>query len=566
MNVELHYVELCHERKKYDLAKLNSDYFYRNSLGSELCANTLFDSTSINSDILKNGYFLTGNELQRSGLLDSGQKRKACPVIGILQFNPYEPKNIHARTPLSYGDAQGSLLDGNGHIFVSASTRSGKSSSHVMYNALDYPGSLFILDIKGEIYDRSAGYRAKNLKQKVIRFAPFDVDTYKINLFTFIPKGALVDPSLQDLIAEENFILELVRLLIVPNSNAREPIWDASAENALIAFIYHVHTANLNPDGEKYEVHERSMGEVRRLFSLGGMDMERLLAEMSASNRRLVKLFADGLIGSAEDNPKYFDSVRVTVEYHTRIWSMTAIQNATYLPLEVLEDSESGANRFDFAALREGNVSFYLVIPPEKLAMGRALLRVMVGMALYQLRESYKSANCEDVPPVLFLLDEFPQLGRMDIIEDYYAYAAGYGVRFLTFCQNIGQLFSVYGDAAQTILANSEFKCFFGVNDLDTAEFVSKHLGEVYVVSYNTSNSRSQGPQNWNWGNICSQTNSETISSAMHSIPLLTAGQVMQLPKNLQIIFAKGLRPIICFLPSYYKFEELVERSHIPFF
>jgi type IV secretion system protein VirD4 len=563
MKVELFYVELSHEQNRYDFTKLGGDYFYRHSLGNELSANTLFDGTSINPDILKNGYFLTANELQRRGLLDAGQQRKTCPVLGILQFNPNEPKYIYARTPSSYDDVPGSLLDGNGHIFVCASTRSGKSSSHVIYNALDYSGALFILDVKGEIYDRSAGYRAKTLKQKVIRFAPFEIDTYKIDLFTFIPRGALVDPSLQDLIAEENFIQELVRLLVVPNNHAHELIWDASAESALTAFIYHVHTAPLNPDGEAYEVRERSMGEVRRLFSLGGNNMERLLTAMSESNRRVVKLFADGLMGSLEDNPKFFDSVRVTVEYHTRIWSMTAIQNATSIP-EASEDSESESDGFDFAALRDGNVSFYLVIPPEKLAMGQAqsLLRVIVGTALYRLRESHKNANCEDVPPVLFLLDEFPQLGRMSIIEDYYAYAAGYGVRFLAFCQNIGQLYSVYGDAAQTILANSEFKCFFGGNDLDTAEFVSKHLGEVYVVSYNTSNSRSQGTQDWH--GVCSQTYSQTTSSSMHSIPLLTAGQFTQLPKNLQIIFAKGLKPIICFLPSYYKFEELVERSHIP--
>jgi hypothetical protein len=267
MNVNLHYVELSHELKKYDLTKLGKDYFFRNSLGSELCANTLFDGTSINPDILKNGYFLTESESQQRGLLDAGHKRKACPVIGVLQFNHQEPKNIHARTPSNYDDAPGFLLDGNGHILVSASTRSGKSSSHAMYNALDYPGPVFILDVKGEIYDRSAGYRAKTLNQKVIRFAPFDVDTYKIDLFALIPRGALVDPSREDLIAEENFIIELVRLLILPNSHAREPIWDASAENALFAFIYHVHTAPLNPDGEAYEVRERSMGEVRRLFS-----------------------------------------------------------------------------------------------------------------------------------------------------------------------------------------------------------------------------------------------------------------------------------------------------------
>ena len=64
--------------------------------------------------------------------------------------------------------------------------------------------------------------------------------------------------------------------------------------------------------------------------------------------------------------------------------------------------------------------------------------------------------------PVLFLLDEFPQLGTFNIIRDNAAYLRGFHVRFWFIAQNMGQLEANYGKAGmQIIMENTTVRQFF---------------------------------------------------------------------------------------------------------
>ncbi|MCK7497169.1 MAG: type IV secretory system conjugative DNA transfer family protein [Comamonadaceae bacterium] len=58
---------------------------------------------------------------------------------------------------------------------LSAPTRSGKGVGVVIPNLLNWPDSVVVLDIKGENYDITAGYRAAH-GQAVYAFSPFDED------------------------------------------------------------------------------------------------------------------------------------------------------------------------------------------------------------------------------------------------------------------------------------------------------------------------------------------------------------------------------------------------------
>ena len=58
---------------------------------------------------------------------------------------------------------------------LSAPTRSGKGVGVVIPNLLNWPDSVVVLDIKGENFDVTAGYRAAH-GQAVYAFSPFDED------------------------------------------------------------------------------------------------------------------------------------------------------------------------------------------------------------------------------------------------------------------------------------------------------------------------------------------------------------------------------------------------------
>lgn len=66
--------------------------------------------------------------------------------------------------------------------------------------------------------------------------------------------------------------------------------------------------------------------------------------------------------------------------------------------------------------------------------------------------------------PVLFMLDEFPVLGRLSSIKTAIGLARGYGM------QDLHQLLHVYKTRAESFLANTGIQQYFTPNDMETAE------------------------------------------------------------------------------------------------
>lgn len=77
---------------------------------------------------------------------------------------------------------------------------------------------------------------------------------------------------------------------------------------------------------------------------------------------------------------------------------------------------------------------------------------------------------------VLFMLDEFAALGRLEQVERAFGLMAGYGVQFWSFLQDLNQLRSNYGQAAGTFIANAGVIQVFNVADIETASWVSRTL------------------------------------------------------------------------------------------
>src|SRR5690606_2858086 len=103
-------------------------------------------------------------------------------------------------------------------------------------------------------------------------------------------------------------------------------------------------------------------------------------------------------------------------------------------------------------------VTVYFSIPPGKLDSYAPVIRLFMGTLIKHFSGYTSKGPC----PVLFMLDEFPALGRMKVIEEGITYMAGYGISFWMFAQDLKQLAAVYGDKADSIIANCVVKQFFG--------------------------------------------------------------------------------------------------------
>src|SRR5216684_925251 len=92
---------------------------------------------------------------------------------------------------------------------------------------------------------------------------------------------------------------------------------------------------------------------------------------------------------------------------------------------------------------------------------------------------------------LLFLIDEFPSLKRMEIFADALSYMAGFGLKAYLITQDIRQIVDEYG-RNESIVSNCQVRVAFAPNQYDTAELLSKMTGTQTIrkASFNFSGSR----------------------------------------------------------------------------
>ena len=390
----------------------------------------------------------------------------------------------------------------SGHTLTIAPTRSGKGVSAAVPNLLFYGGSMVVNDIKGELHAVTAR-RRREMGQDVYAFAPF------------APESASLNPL--DLIDKEQPFEDIRQLaqLVIPESTGDSAFWDNLARNLLAGVVA---TVIQNDEPQK-----RTMAEVRHLLTLPRKDFEGLLEVISKGGERQAARAANNYLSADE---KVRAGVLSTLDSHLQIWDSPRLEAVT--------------EKTDFAPadLKLGKVTVYFILPPEQLDSFAPVIRLFMGMLVAGMT---KEKTKPDIP-VLFLLDEFPALGRVAPIESGIAYLAGYGVRLWFFAQDLKQLTTTYGEAsANSLMSNCAVKQFFGVADNATAEYVSKYAGDMTAptIGFNESS-----------GTLIFSSKDGTNLAATGR-PLLAANEVMTLPPDQQIIFAKGQPPIKCVKTNY---------------
>ena len=106
--------------------------------------------------------------------------------------------------------------------------------------------------------------------------------------------------------------------------------------------------------------------------------------------------------------------------------------------LPIQRDLEKGV--IDFSQMKDQPMTVYLILPPRYLATHSTWLRLMVTAVLQPLMRSVRPATA----PILFMLDEFAQLGHLAVIEDNLAMMREYGVKLWPLFQDFSQAQSIY--------------------------------------------------------------------------------------------------------------------------
>jgi hypothetical protein len=158
---------------------------------------------------------------------------------------------------------------------------------------------------------------------------------------------------------------------------------------------------------------------------------------------------------------------------------------------------------------------------------------------------------------VMFLLDEFPTLGKMEQFKSGIAYFRGYRVRLFLIIQDTQQLKGTYEDAGMnSFLSNSTFRITFAANNYETANLISQLCGNKTVEQ--TSRSK---PQFFDMNPATRTMNVSEVSRA-----LLLPQEVIQLPRDEQIILIESQPPIRSKKIFYYQDKFFTTRLLPPTF
>lgn len=392
-----------------------------------------------------------------------------------------------------------------GHLITISKTRGGKGVSCVIPNLLDHKGSVFCVDIKGENFTITANRRAEF--STVFNLAPFEHKSHSYNPLEFIRFGP-------DEIDDASLIASLI---VVPGEASIDSFWDKEARALITGLILYV--VRHKPKDR------RNLAEVRRLLTLGETDLDEVLDVMMHSPHKWIKRAASAFSQKAE---KERSAVISTAQSHTKVFDSQRLVAITSRSDFSLED------------IKREVISLYLNIPPHQIAVYRPYLRLMVGLTQAAMTRS----DIKPTKPVLFLLDEFPALGKMPV--NGFAYLAGYGVSLWVFTQSIGQLQAIYGKQADAILSNCAVTQVWSLApaDVKTADHISRTLGDTMVTTYSETRSGKR---------IFTPTRSYSDNRNQRTRKLLTPDEILCLPEQKTLLFVSGMRPFLVNRIYYYK-------------
>ena len=332
---------------------------------------------------------------------------------------------------------------GEQHLITISPNRTGKGTTAIIPALLEHTASCIVVDPKGQDAAITAR-RRRELGQEVFFLNPFPDDmpeAFRLPCHGFNPLAKL-DPKSPRFVAN---VAALGEALVLDDGGQR--YFTDSARDLVEALIMWV----CLDDKE-----DASLPTVRRALGLSDEKLKELAEELAKHQFRPI----------ANKMSRFTDPQRDAL----------AVLNTARTETKLLDDPAIDAvlssNSFDWADLKRKPMTVYLILPSDLLESHARWLRLMLSSALSALQSTEKSKK-----PVLFILDEFAQLGHLSAIENAMGLAAGYGVQLWPILQDLGQLQSVYKQRWESFLANAGITQVLRANDEVTKDYFIKKAG-----------------------------------------------------------------------------------------
>ncbi|MFC6447746.1 conjugal transfer protein TraG [Shinella zoogloeoides] len=415
--------------------------------------------------------------------------------------------------------------DGPEHVLCFAPTRSGKGVGLVVPTLLTWPGSCIVHDIKGENWTLTAGFRAKH--GRVLLFDPTNVQSSAYNPLLEVRQGEW----------EVRDVQNIADILVDPEGSLdKRNHWEKTSHSLLVGAILHV----------LYAEKDKTLAGVANFLSDPRRPVEATLRAMMDTPH----------LGEAGVHPVIASSARELLNKSDNERSGVLSTAMSFLGLYRDPVVARVTARCDWriADLVGGKkaVSLYLVVPPSDINRTKPLIRLILNQIGRRLTEELTATTKRH--RLLLMLDEFPALGRLDFFESALAFMAGYGIKGFLIAQSLNQIERAYGQN-NSILDNCHVRVSFATNDERTAKRVSDALGTATELRDST---------NYAGHRLAPWLGHLMVSRQETARPLLTPGEIMQLPPSEEIVMVAGTPPIRATKARYFEDRRLQERIITP--
>ena len=360
----------------------------------------------------------------------SREEKKKTQPSADKEIISSEPKGV------IFGKQSGKFIikpeDKDGHILVIGGAGSGKSSCLAIPSLLSWEERVFAIDIKGEL---SAKTHKKRPNTKI--FNPSKpTETFGYDPF-YVLKGT--ENKVQD-------VREIALAIIPLSEKVADPFWIKSAQNMLTGALLYFYDLGLSfPD---------------TITAIQGTPPQALIQGIAESDNENARLFCNQFIGLKDEvlSGIFTEMSNNILVFATDPCLKKALNNKKIITPVDLE------NGFDI----------YLSIEESKLEQWKSLLTLMVN----QFLKHFERREEEHATPILFLLDEFARLGKIETVINGLATLRSKKITIAILTQSLAQLDSIYGKEQRQVIAdNCQFKAILNATDADTQEYFSKLVG-----------------------------------------------------------------------------------------
>lgn len=475
-----------------------------------------------------------------------------------------------------HGDLKYLRHNGPEHVLTYAPTRSGKGVGLVIPTLLSWRHSAVITDLKGELWSMTAGWRKEHAKNLCLKFEPAAANgSIKWNPLDEIRVGTEY---------EVGDVQNLATLIVDPDGKGLESHWQKTSQALIVGLIIHVLYKHINegtPASLPYV--DSLMSDPERGAGELWMEMTQY-GHVNGENHPVVGAAGRDMMDRAEEEA---GSVLSTAKSYLSLYRDPVVARNV------------SASEFKIRDLmnHDDPVSLYIVTQPNDKERLKPLVRVMLNMIVRLLADKMEFERVNnDLTPwqrilkafgfkvdatkrvqtkktykhrLLAMIDEFPSLGKLDIIQESLAFLAGYGIKFYLICQDINQLRSSktgYGPD-ESITSSCHVQNAYPPNRVETAEHLSKLTGQTTIVKEQITTS----------GKRASAMLSG-VSRTMQEVqrPLLTPDECLRMPgpkkneaelivkRGDMVVYVAGYPAIYGKQPLFFQDEIFSARAAVP--